>query len=234
MKKVLILIVSSQEKPYGKMMETSLKTWDSINVDGVESVFYCGEPLKENTDKIIYFPIKESLHTMGEKTLQAYEWALKNREFDYIARVNSSCYVNKKELIKYVQGLPHKEVFAGLTVNASDKNEKWMWGGGQYIISRDVIELIVENRALWNHSIMEDVAVSHLINKLYIPYINGKACSINKKDKGWVCFAYGSENFEFTDFADIKKLDGQFFIRVKQDHDREQDEFVMNELFKNL
>ncbi len=234
MKKVLILVMSSQNHPYQKMIETSLQTWDSINVDGVESVFYCGNPMKENTDKIIYFPLNESYATMGEKTLRAYEWALNNKEFDYVARVNSSCYVNKKELIKYIQTLPDKNVFAGLEVVASDICEKWMWGGGQYIISKDVIELIVENRDMWNHNAMDDQAISFLANKLNIPYYQGKACSIDKGKDGWVCTSYGEPSIEFTDFADMNKLDNQYFIRVKYDLDRTVDEYIMKQLYQNL
>jgi hypothetical protein len=234
MKKILILIISSQEPPFKKMIETSLKTWDSINVDGVESIFYCGEPVKENTDKMIYFPLKESYQTMGEKTLRAYEWALKNKEFDYIARVNSSCYVNKKELIKYIQTLPDNNVFSGLKVEESTYKDKWMWGGGQYIISKDIIKLFVDNRHLWDHSIMDDMAVGFLANKLNVPYHQGRACSIEKKPSGWACFCYGEPSIEFTDFQDMNKLQNQFFIRVKQDDDRNRDEYIMKQLYQNL
>jgi hypothetical protein len=234
MKKVLILVMSSQKDPYKKMIETSLSTWDSINIEGVESIFYCGNPVKENTDKFIYFPLDESYQTMGEKTLRAYDWALKNKEFDYVARVNSSCYVNKKELIKYIQTLPDRNVFAGLEVVASKVAEKWMWGGGQYIISRDVIDLIVQNRGMWNHTVMDDQAVSFVANKLSIPYTQGKACSIEKRKDGWTCLCYGEPSIEFIDFVDMNKLVNQYFIRVKQDKDRSLDEYIMKQLYQNL
>ncbi len=233
MKKVLILVMSSQESPYKKMIETSTNTWDSITVDGVETVFYCGEPVRQNTDKIIYFPIKESLHTLGEKTLRAYEWALKNKEFDYIARVNASTYVNKKELIKYIQTLPEKKVFAGLEIEASEVMERWIWGPS-FILSKDLIQLIVDNQGMFDHSIMDDLATSFLLNKFDTPYTAGRACSIEKTESGWRCVAYGSEGFEFTDFAYLNQLDNQFFFRCKQDLNRPLDEVVMNELGRVL
>lgn len=233
MKKVLILVISSQEKPYDSLMETSLKTWDSENITGVETVFYCGEPVKENTDKVIYFPIKETLHTMGEKTLLAYEWALQNKQFDYIARVNSSTYVDKKELIKYIQTLAENNVFAGLEVLASEYAEKFMWGP-QFIMSKDIIQLIVDNKIMWDHSIMDDNATSKLLNTFNIPYTVGRMCSLEKKEVGWLCLCYGSESMEFNDFNDLQKLDRQFFFRCKQDHDRSQDVYLMNELYKVL
>jgi hypothetical protein len=227
--KVLVLVISCQNEPYKKMMETSLSTWDSIHVDGVETVFYCGNPVKENTDKIIYFPIEESLFSMGEKTLRAYEWALKNKQFDYIARVNSSCYVNKKELIKHVQTLPKYKLFSGLIVNSTPP---WVWGGGNYIISRDVIEEIVDHKYLWDHKIMEDMAASYVVSKLNIPFTPGKACSIEKRPTGWFCLCYGGESKEFTDFKDLKV--DQYFFRVKQDGRRDNEDYIMKELYQNL
>jgi hypothetical protein len=231
MKKVLILVISCQSHPYKKMIEASLNTWDSVNVYGVETVFYCGNPVQENTDKIIYFPIEESLFSMGEKTLQAYEWALNNKEFDYIARVNASCYVNKKELIKHIQTLPDKNVFAGLEVTDTPK---WVWGGGQYIISKDIIKKIIDNRDLWNHKVMEDKGVSYLLDGLGIPFMQGRACSIEKKPNNWFCLCYGSESIEFTDFEELNKLDNQFFFRIKQDDDRTKEEYIMKQLYQNL
>jgi hypothetical protein len=233
MKRVLVLVMSCQDAPYGAMLKTSQKTWDSISVPGVDTVFYCGEPVKEDTDNVIYFPVNESLHTLGEKTLLAYEWALKNREFDYIARVNASTYVNKKELIKYIQTLPDKNVFAGLEVEASETTEHWIWGPS-FILSKDLIQLIVDNKSMWDHSIMDDLATSFLLNKFNIPYTPGRACSIEKKENGWLCFSYGSQSIEFTNFADLNKLDNQFFFRVKQDLNRSLDEVIMNKLFKAL
>jgi hypothetical protein len=215
------------------MLKTSMKTWDSISVNGVETIFYCGEPLKDNIDRVIYFPVKESLNSMGEKTILAYEWALKNKQFDYIARVNASTYVNKKELIKYIQTLPDENVFSGLEVGASEYNERWMWGP-QFILSKDLIQLMVDNKGLWDHSIMDDVATSYLLNKFNVPYTPGRACSIEKKAEGWTCLCYGSESIEFTNFSDLNKLDNQFFFRVKQDLNRGLDEIIMNHLFKAL
>ena len=226
------MVISTNVEPYGKMIDTSLSTWDSVEVEGVETIFYCGEPVKENTDKIIYFPIEESLFTMGEKTILAYEWALKNKEFDYIARVNSSCYVNKKELIKHIQTLPNDNVFAGLRV---DDKEQWIWGGGQFLISKDIIQKFVDNKRLLSKTEMEDKGFSYLANKLAIPYSIGKAASIERTNNGWICMCYNGQrqSFNFNHFNEIGTID-QYFYRVKQDGKRELDEFIMNELFKNL
>lgn len=235
MRKVLILVLSSQYMPYDKMVGTSLETWDSISVEGVETVFYFGNPIKDNTDKFIYFPIVEHYNSIGRKTLEAFEWALENKAFDFIARVNASTFVNKKELIKYIQTLPEEDVFAGLKVDASEYQQQWNWGV-QFVFSKDVIQKLVDNKVHLDETLMEDVGISYLANRLKIPYTAGRNCTIDKMsgDK-WRAMTYGvGESFEFSDWADIKKSEGQCFFRCKHDPDRDVDKFVMEKLFENL
>ena len=232
MKKVLILVISADVHPYEEMINTSLKTWDSIEVPNCETIFYCGQSNKKDTDKVIYLPIKDGLFQMGYKTILALEWALRNKEFDYIARVNSSCYVRKDLLVDHCQALPTENLMQGL-VTESCYGIDYCWGGGQYIISRDLVKQVVTHKSLWNHKIIEDVSISDLITRIGVPLNgDGNAYSINKTDNGWSAFVYGvGENMEFTDFSDLKQLESQYFIRVKQDGNRPMDKIVMENLY---
>lgn len=233
MKKVIIAVISCQQNPYGVMMETSKRTWDSIDVEGVETIYYLGQPVQENTDKAIYFDVKEDLFMMGQKDLMAYRWMLQNKDWDYMCRINSSCYVNKKKLIDYVQTLPDNYLFSGLEVTGD--TYPWIWGGGQYLISRDVIQRMVDMESKWDHSVMEDRAMSKLVNEMGIGYHKGVTASIDKRDEGWLCTCYNAdESFMFTDFKDVNKNKIQFMYRIKQDYDRSQDKYVMDQLFKYL
>jgi hypothetical protein len=232
MKKVLILVVSSEVRPYGKMIDTSLETWDSIKVEGVQTIFYCGTSTHIDTDKIKHFPITESLHNMGHKGLLAYEWALNNLEFDYVARVNSSCYVSKNKLLDYVQTLPNDNLFEGLMVSRPESFD-YAWGGGQFILSRDVLQLVVDNKDKWNHSYMEDESLGLLLGQLGIKTKQGNSCSINKEENNWMLLSYGfGESIKFTDFKDVANTP-HYFFRVKQDGQREKDEYLMIKLHEN-
>ncbi len=233
MKKVLIMVISSQEPPYGEMINTSLNTWDKVEVEGVETLFYCGKPLQQNTDKVIYFPVKESLHSMGKKDLIAYEWALQNKEFDFVARVNSSCYVNKKKLFDYCQTLPVEKIFAGLPVTDTPK---WIWGGGQFIISRDVLQRMVDMKDKWNHNEMEDKAMSYLVNEMGIEYTPSPASSISIRPDGkYDLLCYNADaGFTFSNFAELNKLEIQYFFRIKQDGQRQLEKNIMTEMYLNL
>ena len=117
LKTCLILVIGCDLEPWRVMAETSQQTWDSVDVKGTETIYYFGRPVKDNTDKAIYFDIEEDYYSMFEKMLCAFEWALQNKEFDFVARVNSSCYCDKKKLIEYVQTLPDENVLAGGFVN---------------------------------------------------------------------------------------------------------------------
>lgn len=228
-KKVLILVVSSEVRPYGKMIETSLNTWDSIEVEGVQTIYYCGKSFNPDTDKIKHFPILETLHNMGHKGLMAYDWALNNLEFDYVARINSSCYVSKRKLIDYVQTLPDNNVFEGLTVKRPDSFD-FIWGGGQFLMSRHVLQAIVNNKGNWNHKYMEDESMSLLVSEIGIPFRDGSACSINLKENGYSLLSYGNgTSFDFTDFKDVTNSP-HYFYRVKQDGQRDIDELIMQKL----
>jgi hypothetical protein len=235
--KILILVLSSELHPYGKMIETSRKTWDSVEVEGVETVFYCGQSEKVSDDKVIYLPIIDCFETMTAKTLMAFNWALANKDFDYVVRVNSSCYVNKSKLVEYVKTKPKEKVFCGL-IAGSMYGVDYLWGGGQFIISRDVVKLAVENWDNINNTFTEDVAISDLIVRAGIK-MDGTGCltAVHKHPDKYVCHYYDrgkGGGMEFTDINEIKKLENQFFFRVKQDGAREVDEFVMNELFRVL
>lgn len=232
MKKVLILVLSCELKPYDKMYKTGLDTWDRVSVPGSEVLYYFGSSKKTDSDNCIYLPYQESLLNMGYKTIDALEYTINNREFDYIARVHSSIYVNKDELIKYVQTLPDTNVFAG-SVAKSQNGFEYLWGGTGFIISRDVVKKMVDNKLQWQHKYMEDESISLLANWLSIPFTDGYAGAIDNMTDHWRCISYGGESITFTDFADLKKLNHHFY-RVKQDGQRWVDELIMRELIKVL
>ena len=226
------MVMSADFPPYDKMIQTSLKTWDSVQVDNIESVFFCGKSDKPDTDKIIYVPVEEGLYNMGHKTIAAFEWALQNKDFEYLARPHSCIYVDKKSLSEYTETLPIENACAGLEVK--DKHP-WLWGGCGTIYSKDVVKKIVENKHLIDHSKIEDMSISQLVGSLGIPFLPLKAASIDTLETNWRCMCYGGvDSFEFENFSEISKARGQVFYRVKCDGKRYLDEEIMNNLFKYL
>ena len=233
--KVLISVLSVRAAPYGQMIDTSKATWDSIEVPGVETIYYVGEPDSGITDRVLGTPVKEAYKTIGFKNLAAWKWMLENRDFDFMARVNASCFVHKARLYEHCLARPTSGLLVGSIVQDPNR-APWMWGGHQFVMSRDVIQSLVDNPKVWNHAEIEDVALSHAAADLGIPFVQCQdACAIDRlSETDWRVISTNGNNFGFTDWRDASKLDDQVFFRVKRDGARHEDALVMNELFKNL
>lgn len=237
MKTVLIAVIASADHPYPSLVRKSLETWDAVQVDGVDTFFYFDNAFKQPLPaKSIVVDADGALTSMGKRDLLAYKWALENKKWDYMARVNASCFVRKKILKEYVQDLPEKNLFRG--VMAPYQGGQMMWGGCQFMISRDVVQAMVNNQNRWNHEVMEDVAMTFLCRDLGIPLDGtGRACALHDhRPKPWLCLWYDagkSGGWECNTFQEmITNLGNQFYIRVKQDLRREIDFEIMQELAK--
>lgn len=232
--KVLILVLSARRDPWDKLMDCSLETWDAEDHPQTQTLYYCGKSDNPSTEKVFYSPtLTESLEDVSPRTIEAFEKALE-LEWDYLARPNSSCYVHKKSLVTFCETLPAESIICGILTGGA---QSFLWGGCQYIFSRDVIEKMVANKEKWNHKLMDDQSVTCIAKDLGIPLeSNGRCGSINMMPDGSNVFmAYGhGTNFVFTDFADMRKAEGHFFIRVKQDLRRHEDVRIMLELKKHL
>lgn len=239
MKTVLIYVLSAHFAPYGKMMQTSMETWDAHPLEGTRTIYYCGVPVGGDTDRVISFPVDEAYKHMGHKNIAAFRHAL-TLKWDYMARVNSSCYVHKRRLLEHVQALPDAGVMQGIVSAPTPVcgcKDSFMWGGGQFIFSRDVIQAFVSRAGQWRHDLMEDVAMSELARTAGVDLRSeGRVCSIEKTPTGWSVLVYNGPEpgFEFTDFADLNRLEGQYFYRVKYDPDRSVDAFLMKQMAQAL
>lgn len=232
--KILILVLSARLQPWGSLMDVSLETWDSENHPQAQTLYYCGKSSEPATDKVFYSPrLDESLENVSSRTIEAFEKALEY-DWDYLARPNSSCYVHKKNLVKFCETIPTENAIYGIL---TEGEKRFMWGGCQYIFSRDVIEKMVANKDKWNHKVMEDISITKMADELDISLAsNGWCASINlTPDGSYTCLLYGhGDGFIFTNFEDINKAEGHFYFRCKQDLRRHEDVRIMRELWKHL
>lgn len=236
--KVLILVLSALRDPWGDLMKCSMATWDAVEHPDTQTLYYCGgyESNWFKDERVRYSSMVDSLENISPRTFEAFQWALEIEGWDYIARPNSSCYVHKGSLVKHCETLPKEGVIRGAWTGGSS-DQGFLWGGGQYIISRDVVEKMVAAGG-WRDTLMDDEAITRSAQGVGVDMHQGcMFASIDDKlDGSWSCMCYGwpIEAFTFTDFADLKKADGHFFFRVKQEHSRRLDEKLMRELRKNL
>lgn len=233
---MLILVLSALRPPWGAMLDKAMQTWDSIEQPNTQTVFYVGMRAPPTHPKLFCSPrYDEGLGTIGKRTIEAFQHSLSIPGWTHLARPHSSCYVHKRRLVEYVNGLPDTNVMYGLEAK-TPTGQPFLAGCGHYIYSRDVIVQLVTHQEQWDHSLMEDNAVSKLAISLGIPFGKIRTCSIDRQPDGqWACISYHSErpSFSFTDFGDLDKTD-HFFFRIKQDCKRHVDLELMDALFKNL
>lgn len=216
-------------------MRVSMDTWDSEQIEDVLTVYYHGYPHGEPNPRVLQLYMPEGYYAINAKNMMAFQESL-NWQWDYMARVNASCYVHKRRLLDHLQHLPDTGVFqcvlADPTPNCGTAH-KWPWGGMQFILSRDVVQNMVSNSGHLRRDIMEDAALGELVKVCgYQLDGSGLGCSINRNGGDWFTVCYGKgENRTFTEFSDIPD---HYFFRVKCDADRSMDEYVMRQLQQHL
>lgn len=206
MKKVLILILSSANEPFNMMEECIRNTWGKYKHPNVEiyynhsynSSFMINEPVIEGD--IIKAPFIENFNTIGNKTISAFEYFVNNKEFDYVIRPNSSSFINIPGLLDFLETAPSTKYYSGSLIwfnNGGVIDEDKIGGpteccsGCGYILSRDLVELIVDKKDMWQHRMIDDMALckflkDHEVEAIESPRIaahytkNGEVYSFDK------------------------------------------------------
>lgn len=237
--KALILVLSARREPWGTLMDCQRETWDAEYHPQAHTAYYIGGATEmsmvlRGSASVIHSTLSEELYDVSSRTIEAFECSLRIPDWNYLSRPHSSTYVHKRNLVRHLETLPHENLLAGLM---TDGPEPFIWGGGHYIFSRDVIERFVEHKAAWRHDQMDDVAITRMAELLDIPVHPGKTATIDLNPSGThSCTLYGGgDSFSFRDFSDVANQAGDHhFFRVKQDLRRDEDLRVMRELHKHL
>lgn len=212
-----------------------METWDSEDHPQTRTLYYCGKSDKYQSDSVVFYSpqFDEELERVAPRTMEAYEHALTIPGWDFVARTHSSTYVHKRNLVDFCETLHRKNLLLGLLVTGE---RPFLWGGGSYIMSRDVIEGLVANKDKWNNNIMEDGSITDLANELGIPLSgNGRMASIDQTADGYLVTTYGiGEGFKFSDWNDINRAQPHYYYRCKQDLRRHEDLMIFRKLKQHL
>jgi hypothetical protein len=106
--------------------------------------------------------LTESYSLIGLKTIKTFKTILKISNFDYVYRTNVSSYVDLVSLTKFVEKLEDEDLnyFGG--VIGDHRGQKFASGSG-YLIGRNTLRKAVESSNKWDHSLIDDVALSKLL-----------------------------------------------------------------------
>jgi hypothetical protein len=119
--------------------------------------------------KTIITPSPEDWSLIGLKTIIAFKHVLKNYEFDYLFRTNTSSYVDTQKLLGFLESQPKSSLYGGV-IGTVFEDTKFASGAG-ILLSRDVVERICEREHEWKHGYVDDVALAEVVSKLNEPQV---------------------------------------------------------------
>ena len=231
-KKIVVLVMCSSDPNYKKLENAIKETWFNIKNDDVEIIFYSDNEKIENKSEYpiligndLILPCGDGFFNLGHKTIKAFEWVDKNYNYDYIYRSNLGAYVDTNNLIKFIEGKSKDKFYCGIEGKDSYYlgREVIFASGSGYFLSKDLAEIVINNKHIWNHNIIDDVALGELLSKFSIN-VDKSAMRLNYcGDK--VFYQIGDGD---VDHIDHSKL---YHIRLRSDS-REDDIKRMFELYR--
>ncbi len=181
--RVLILVLSFEDNcTYSAFRNVQLKTWDSIEINNVETYYYYGGAsygvINNNS---IFLDVDEGLENCGYKTIECFK-TIMSLNFDYIFRTNSSSYIDKSLLYNFLITKPRHKFYCGII---GQFNEIKFASGSGYFLSRDLVEIVINNAENWDHNLLDDVALGKLLSSYDIPIFPSEK-RIDIKSYNWI------------------------------------------------
>lgn len=154
---IIILVIATSNDFDKNLLKSTKDTWVSYFKDSYYKLYYLiGNSKNVIVEDILYSDIKEDVMTVGFKTIDAFQ-RINNENYDYVIRTNLSSYLNVHKLVQFLMDKPRNSFWSGLgDVNFSS--------GACYILSKDIVQLILKYKNLWDHLKIDDVALSHMLH----------------------------------------------------------------------
>lgn len=174
------MVLSYNEPPYDSLMRMQQATFDSIEVEGVRSLYYHGSRPDEakvvlslscNTWERVGFLSTDDYYFMAGKFKDALNY-VKDWDYDIIFRTNSSSYVNKQRLKEFAATLPTEKLYAGWEIEGNAGYN--VVSGAGIFLSRDTAEILRE-KIDPNFEREEDVFCGQLLHEAGIKIINDRS-----------------------------------------------------------
>jgi hypothetical protein len=137
--KILILVLASGKDPWKYIREEGQgKTWDSIEVPGVETIYYFSSIHLNPTlyNKHLTVNCSDDFYAMHWRLKLALDFVW-DREWDYIFRTSASSYIHKELLLQKASTLPTEKCYCGVQCCHGS-----IASGCGFFISRDVADIL--------------------------------------------------------------------------------------------
>jgi len=174
--KILILVLSYNDNggTYSEFFEAQKKTWDSIIVPNVETYYYFGNS-EENIIKNNEIHVTDTENSRCTNKLITTLKIINNFDFDILFRTNSSSYIDKKLLYDFLSNADCNKFYSGIinaNVNPNARHIKKYGSGAGLCLSKDLVNLIVENENMINYNLVDDISIADILSKLDVFPIN--------------------------------------------------------------
>jgi hypothetical protein len=113
--------------------------------------------------RVATLPIPDPITLAGLRTVETLRFALENFDFDFLLRITSSCLVNPRGLDNFLNTLAPHRLAAGQVRRFG--MTKFL-SGAAWLLSRDLVEVIVQNEEKYRLDVWEDVGMGALIGSL--------------------------------------------------------------------
>ena len=170
--KLIILIIASRGGVYNIFMDHWNKYMNTR--DDIRSffVFGQGQETKDNhlesfSNVSIIAPFEETfVPGILQKTVHSYGYIDEHFDYDYIMRTNLSSMYDINQLSVFIDNLPKTGLYCGerRVLPAFD-----FISGSCFILSKDIVKLLLENVNDINFSCIDDCSIALLMKKLNIP-----------------------------------------------------------------
>lgn len=114
------------------------------------------------SDVAIHIHFPDTYLTYRWKELALFRYFLEQTNHRYLFITSSSSYVRIPLLMKFVEELPSEGVYVGAIPYESAE----FISGANRILSRDVVQKIVDHSLWFNPTVIEDVALGNIVEKL--------------------------------------------------------------------
>ena len=135
---------------------------------------YSKSNLLYTSDPALHIHFPDSYLTYRWKELALFRYFLTETNCEYLFITSSSSYVNPYRLKEYISKLNSKSVYAG----ALPYQDARFISGSNRILSRDVVQKVLENKTRFDPTIIEDVALGQLIESLGVERLGFPICNI--------------------------------------------------------
>jgi hypothetical protein len=176
--KLIILVLSYDDnKIYSDFYKSQIETWDSINIPNISTYYYFGNnKCNEIWGNKILTNINESLENCGHKLLNSLE-LIKDLDYDFIFRTNSSSYIDKSILYDRLSKIKDVNYYAGINGYANNVN---FASGSGFVVTKNLVNLILNNKSTFRHDLIDDVAIGELLGRFKIPIYGAERFDVNE------------------------------------------------------